>query len=98
MCNGAGRRSGNEVRVAPILSTAFAADDTDHYCVGGETGVDLGALEAGFPCRGLCPTDRAAEDGPISARYPSRNDNVWHGLGVRYDQINSLGRTSRRIL
>ena len=41
---------------------------------GGQTGVDRGALNAalaaGFPCGGWCPADRAAEDGPIPARYP----------------------------
>lgn len=41
---------------------------------GGQTGVDRGALdaalEAGRPCGGWCPADRAAEDGPIPARYP----------------------------
>src|ERR1035438_8624445 len=40
---------------------------------GGQTGVDRGALLAalggGFPCGGWCPGDRAAEDGPIPARY-----------------------------
>jgi Circularly permutated YpsA SLOG family len=41
---------------------------------GGQTGVDRGALDAalaaGFPCGGWCSADRAAEDGPIPARYP----------------------------
>jgi hypothetical protein len=41
---------------------------------GGQTGVDRGALDAAlaaeFPCGGWCPEDRAAEDGPIEARYP----------------------------
>jgi putative molybdenum carrier protein len=41
---------------------------------GGQTGVDRGALDAaldaGFPCGGWCPAGRAAEDGPIAARYP----------------------------
>jgi len=41
---------------------------------GGQTGVDRGALDAalaaGFPCGGWCPAERAAEDGPIPARYP----------------------------
>ena len=41
---------------------------------GGQTGVDRGALDAtlaaGFPCGGRCPAGRAAEDGPIAARYP----------------------------
>jgi hypothetical protein len=41
---------------------------------GGQTGVDRGALdaalEAGFPCGGWAPEGRAAEDGPIPARYP----------------------------
>jgi hypothetical protein len=43
---------------------------------GGQTGVDRGALDAcldrGFPCGGWCPAGRAAEDGPIPARYPVR--------------------------
>jgi Circularly permutated YpsA SLOG family len=41
---------------------------------GGQTRVDRGALdvalEVPFPCGGWCPADRAAEDGPIPARYP----------------------------
>lgn len=41
---------------------------------GGQTGVDRGALDAAltaeFHCGGWCPSDRAAEDGPIPARYP----------------------------
>jgi len=41
---------------------------------GGQTGVDRGALDAAlaaeFPCGGCCPAGRAAEDGPIPARYP----------------------------
>jgi hypothetical protein len=41
---------------------------------GGQTGVDRAALdaalEAGVPCGGWCPAGRAAEDGPIPARYP----------------------------
>jgi hypothetical protein len=41
---------------------------------GGQTGVDRGALDAAlaaeFSCGGWCPADRAAEDGPIPARYP----------------------------
>ncbi len=41
---------------------------------GGQTGVDRGALDAaldaGFPCGGLAPEGRIAEDGPISDRYP----------------------------
>ncbi|HEY6455752.1 MAG TPA: putative molybdenum carrier protein [Steroidobacteraceae bacterium] len=27
-------------------------------------------MAVSFPCAGWCPTDRAAEDGPIPARYP----------------------------
>lgn len=41
---------------------------------GGQTGVDRAALdvamERGIPCGGWCPAGRAAEDGPIAARYP----------------------------
>jgi hypothetical protein len=41
---------------------------------GGQTGVDRGALDAAlavrFPAGGWCPSDRAAEDGEIPARYP----------------------------
>ena len=41
---------------------------------GGQTGVDRAALvvalELGIPCRGWCPKDRRAEDGPIDSRYP----------------------------
>lgn len=43
---------------------------------GGQTGVDRAALdvamERGIPCGGWCPAGRAAEDGPIDARYPLR--------------------------
>jgi hypothetical protein len=41
---------------------------------GGQTGVDRAALDValalGIPCGGWCPRGRAAEDGPIPARYP----------------------------
>jgi len=41
---------------------------------GGQTGVDRGALDAamdsGAACGGWCPTDRRAEDGPLSEHYP----------------------------
>ena len=41
---------------------------------GGQTGVDRAALdvalELGMECGGWCPAGRAAEDGPIDARYP----------------------------
>jgi Circularly permutated YpsA SLOG family len=41
---------------------------------GGQTGVDRGALDAAlaaeFSFGGWCPANRAAEDGPIPARYP----------------------------
>ena len=41
---------------------------------GGQSGADRGALDAAlaaaFPCGGWCPPGRAAEDGPIPARYP----------------------------
>ncbi|HEV8291845.1 MAG TPA: putative molybdenum carrier protein [Tepidisphaeraceae bacterium] len=41
---------------------------------GGQSGADRAALdaalEAGIPCDGWCPADRAAEDGPIDPRYP----------------------------
>jgi hypothetical protein len=43
---------------------------------GGQTGVDRAALdvalEMGIACGGWCPAGRAAEDGPIDARYPLR--------------------------
>ena len=43
---------------------------------GGQTGVDRAALdvalELGWPVGGWCPAGRAAEDGPIPARYPLR--------------------------
>lgn len=43
---------------------------------GGQTGADRAALDAclalRFPCGGWCPAGRAAEDGPIDARYPLR--------------------------
>jgi len=43
---------------------------------GGQSGVDRAALDAalaaGLPCGGWCPRGRAAEDGPIPARYPLR--------------------------
>lgn len=41
---------------------------------GGQTGVDLAALDAalaaGFPCGGWVPRGRCNEDGPIDRRYP----------------------------
>jgi hypothetical protein len=41
---------------------------------GGQTGVDLAALDAalavGFPCGGWVPRGRFNEDGPIDSRYP----------------------------
>lgn len=43
---------------------------------GGQTGADRAALdvalELGMECGGWCPAGRAAEDGPIDARYPLR--------------------------
>lgn len=43
---------------------------------GGQSGVDRAALdvalELGIPCGGWCPAGRAAEDGPLDARYPLR--------------------------
>jgi hypothetical protein len=43
---------------------------------GGQTGVDRAALDAALACGvdagGWCPAGRAAEDGPIPARYPLR--------------------------
>jgi hypothetical protein len=43
---------------------------------GGQTGVDRAALDValalGIECGGWCPAGRAAEDGPIDARYPLR--------------------------
>jgi len=41
---------------------------------GGQTGVDLAALDAalaaGFPCGGWVPRGRCNEDGPLDPRYP----------------------------
>jgi len=41
---------------------------------GGQSGADRAALDAALkmniPCGGWCPEDRAAEDGPIDAKYP----------------------------
>jgi len=43
---------------------------------GGQAGADRAALDAaldaGFPCGGLCPLGRLAEDGPLPERYPLR--------------------------
>jgi Circularly permutated YpsA SLOG family len=43
---------------------------------GGQSGVDRAALdvalELGLPCGGWCPAGRAAQDGPLPARYPLR--------------------------
>lgn len=53
-----------------------AADHRLRVVSGGQTGVDRAALdlalERGIPCGGWCPAGRAAEDGPIAARYPLR--------------------------
>lgn len=41
---------------------------------GGQTGADRAALDAAlelcFPCGGWCPSDRRADDGALSSRYP----------------------------
>ena len=59
---------------------------------GGQTGIDRGALdaalEAGFPCGGWAPEDRAAEDGRIPERYP-----VQELAGAGYDK-----RTLQNVL
>jgi len=59
---------------------------------GGQAGVDRGALdaalEAGFPCGGWAPEDRAAEDGRIPERYP-----VQELAGAGYDK-----RTLQNVL
>jgi len=59
---------------------------------GGQTGVDRAALDValanGIACGGSCPAGRAADDGPIPARYPlietAENDHmVRTGNNVR---------------
>ncbi|HHH36439.1 MAG TPA: molybdenum cofactor carrier [Gammaproteobacteria bacterium] len=59
---------------------------------GGQTGVDRAALDAaqaaGVACGGWCPAGRAADDGPIPARYPLQETlNIDHtvrtGANVR---------------
>ena len=56
-----GRRAQRRLKLARIIS-------------GGQTGVDLAALDAaiaaGFPCGGWIPRGRFNEDGPIDPRYP----------------------------
>jgi hypothetical protein len=46
---------------------------------GGQTGVDLAALDAalavGFPCGGWVPRGRCNEDGPLDPRYPVKEAN-----------------------
>ncbi len=59
---------------------------------GGQTGVDRAALDVamalGLSCGGWCPAGRAADDGPIPARYPLQETrNIDHtvrtGANVR---------------
>jgi len=59
---------------------------------GGQSGVDRAALdvamELGLACGGWCPAGRAADDGPIPARYPlQETSNIDHtvrtGANVR---------------
>ena len=49
---------------------------------GGQTGVDRAALDAAldnnFPCGGICPKGRTAEDGIIAARYPLKEHTSEH--------------------
>jgi len=58
---------------------------------GGQTGVDRGALDAalavGFPCGGWCPSDRAAEDGPIPDKYPL---TALPGAGYRQRTLKNV--------
>lgn len=58
---------------------------------GGQTGADRGALdaalEAGFPCGGLCPDGRKAEDGPIDPHYPLQE---LPGAGYRKRTIRNI--------
>ena len=63
---------------------------------GGQTGVDRGALDAalaiGFQCGGWCPSDRSAEDGRISDRYPLTPFPGWGNRNrTRQNVIDSDG-------
>lgn len=58
---------------------------------GGQTGVDRAALDAaldaGYPCGGVCPRGRRAEDGAIPLRYP-----MTESASARYGE-----RTRRNV-
>jgi hypothetical protein len=62
---------------------------------GGQAGVDRGALDAaielGNPCGGWCPKGRAAEDGPIPARYPLFEAKGGHDERTRRNVASSDG-------
>jgi hypothetical protein len=62
------------VRAAPPEPFAREAMRLARIISGGQTGVDLAALDAalaaGFPCGGWVPRGRFNEDGPIDPRYP----------------------------
>lgn len=59
---------------------------------GGQTGVDRAALDVaralGIPVGGWCPAGRAAEDGPIPARYALRETS----------SADPVVRTARNVL
>jgi hypothetical protein len=67
---------------------------------GGQTGVDRAALdaalEAGIPCGGWCPRNRAAEDGPIPLRYPL-SETASEDAATR-TELNVLGSDGTLVL
>lgn len=61
---------------------------------GGQTGVDRAALDAalflGFPCGGVCPRGRLAEDGPIPLKYPLKESrSPFYAARTRINVENS---------
>ena len=70
--------------IATAVPAASSIGTLAKIISGGQTGVDLGALDAAlaaaFPCGGWCPEGRQSEDGRIPDRYPLV---VWPGSGYR---------------
>ena len=61
---------------------------------GGQTGVDRAALDWALhnkiTCKGWCPKDRQAEDGPIPARYPLKEtETVDYAVRTEYNVRDS---------
>ena len=66
---------------------------------GGQTGVDMGALDTaldlGFPCGGWCPVGRVNEAGTIPERYPLKE--LAHG-GYKARTIRNLSEADGTLI